>query len=346
VRFFLQYNANQGSFCQIEAYGRSHATSWIRIVSSCPERITWLILCRWKVNNETAADQVVNAIKAGYRLFDCAQDYGNETECGQGVRRAIKEGLVKREELFIVTKVWSTFHGKHAIPSIRRSLDLWGLDYFDLVYIHFPIALEYVDPKVRYPPGWAYDGKDEIVYARAPLHETWGQMEKAVEQGLTRHIGISNYTGALILDLFSYARIPPSVLQIEHHPYLTQPRLLDLAKEKGIAVTGYSSFGPQSFIELQWEKTQNIDLLFENPVVVEAARAHRRTPAQVLLRWATQRGVCVIPKSNNPKRLIENLDVCSFDLTQKELDDISALNKGFRFNDPADEMKNPIRLFA
>ena len=124
-----------------------------------------------------------------------------------------------------MTKVWNTFHGKHAIPSIERSLKDWGVEYFDLVYIHFPIALEYVDPKVRYPPGWAYDGQDEIRYAKISLQETWGYMEQAVERGLTKHIGISNYTGALILDLLRYAKIPPSVLQIEHHPYLTQPRL-------------------------------------------------------------------------------------------------------------------------
>jgi D-xylose reductase len=177
------------------------------------------------LNTETAADQVVNAIKAGYRLFDGAQDYNNEKECGEGVRRAIAEGLVTREELFIVTKVWNTFHGKHVIPSIKKSLDLWGLDYFDLVYIHFPIALEYVEPSVRYPPGWTFDGKDEVRYAKTSLQETWRNMEQAVQQGLTRHIGVSNYTGALVLDLLSYAKIQPSVLQIEHHPYLTQPGL-------------------------------------------------------------------------------------------------------------------------
>jgi D-xylose reductase len=167
----------------------------------------------------------VNAIKAGYRLFDCAQDYDNERECGEGVRRAIAQGLVQRKDLFIVTKVWSTFHGKHVIPSIKRSLSDWGLEYFDLVYIHFPVALEYVDPKVRYPPGWTYDGKDEVRYAHVGLQDTWREMEKAVDQGLTSHVGISNYTGPLILDLLAYARIPPSVLQIEHHPYLTQPGL-------------------------------------------------------------------------------------------------------------------------
>lgn len=254
--------------------------------------------------------------------------------------------------------MWSTFHGKHVIPAIKRSLSDWGLNYFDLVYIHFPIALEYVDPKVRYPPGWTYDGQDEVRYAKTSLQETWRNMEEAVHQGLTKQIGISNYTGALILDLLSYAKIPPSVLQIEHHPYLTQPRLyfcylysvanrrIELAQENGIAVTGYSSFGPQSFVELEWKKATDEDVLFENKIVKAAASAHDVTPAQVLLRWATQRGICVIPKSNNPKRLAQNLDCNSFDLTKKELDSISALNKGLRFNDPSDYLKNPIRLFA
>jgi len=123
-------------------------------------------------------------------------------------------------------------------------------------------------------------------------------------------------------------------------------RRIELAQESGIAVTGYSSFGPQSFVELEWKKATDEDLLFDNKVVKAAASAHDVTPAQVLLRWATQRGLAVIPKSNNPKRLAQNLDCNSFDLTTKELDDISSLNKGLRFNDPSDYLKNPIRLFA
>jgi D-xylose reductase len=108
----------------------------------------------------------------------------------------------------------------------------------------------------------------------------------------------------------------------------------------------YSSFGPQSFRELEWKKANDTELLFENSAVKAAASAHGKTPAQVLLRWATQRGLVVIPKSNDPKRLAENLDVNSFDLAKKELDAISALDRGLRFNDPEDYLKNPIRLFA
>ena len=195
-------------------------------------------------------------------------------------------------------------------------------------------------------------------------------MEKAVHQGLIKHIGISNYTGALILDCLAYAKIHPSVLQVEHHPYLTQPKLylsfpghstpstnvffavwgleadfsIQLAKENDIAVTGYSSFGPLSFRELDWKKANDAQPLFEADPVVAAAKEHNKTPAQVLLRWATQRGVCVIPKSNDPERLSQNLDCCGFDLTQDEIKAISALDKGLRFNDPSDY--STIKLFA
>jgi D-xylose reductase len=121
---------------------------------------------------------------------------------------------------------------------------------------------------------------------------------------------------------------------------------IELAHESGIAVTGYSSFGSQSFLELEWKKAADTPLLFENKVVVAAAEAHDKSPAQVLLRWATQRGVAVIPKSNSPERLAQNLDINSFDLSKKEIGDISALDRGLRFNDPSDYLSQPIRMFA
>ncbi|GAB7354520.1 hypothetical protein MBLNU459_g4986t1 [Dothideomycetes sp. NU459] len=286
----------------------------------------------WKVNNDTCADTVYNAIKSGYRLFDGACDYGNEVEAGQGVARAIKEGLVKREELFLVSKLWNSFHdGDRVKPIAKKQLKDWGIDYFDLYIVHFPIALKYVDPSVRYPPGWS-DENDKHTPSKASLAETWKAMEELVDDGLAKSIGISNYNGALILDVFRYARITPATLQIEHHPYLTQQGLIELCKSHNIAVTAYSSFGPQSFIELGMAK--DVPLLFDHQTVKSIADKHSKTPAQILLRWATQRGIAVIPKSNNQGRLAQNLDVCSFDLAESELKDISALNKNLRFNDP------------
>ena len=321
----------------------------------------------WKVNNDTCADQVYNAIKAGYRLFDgavsskaqrykrCADDdsavwnsltygqlylsnpaidYGNEVESGQGIARAIKDGLVKREELFIVSKLWNSFHEKHQVEKIaRKQLKDWGIDYFDLYIIHFPLAIAYVDPSIRYPPGWE-DADGNITEIKAPISDTWAAFEELVEKGLAKSIGVSNFHGQLLADLTRYAKIIPQTLQIEHHPYLTQPTLIKLAQKKGIAVTAYSSFGPQSFLELDMKEAQGAEPLLQHPLIKKIGDKHSKTPAQILLRWATQRDIAVIPKSNNPERLAQNLDVLSWDLEKSEIEEIGGLNKNLRFNDP------------
>ncbi|PWY82859.1 putative NAD(P)H-dependent D-xylose reductase xyl1 [Aspergillus heteromorphus CBS 117.55] len=288
----------------------------------------------WKVNNDTCADQVYHAIKEGYRLFDGACDYGNEVEAGQGIARAIKDGLVQRSDLFIVSKLWNSFHdGPQVEPICRKQLADWGIDYFDLYIVHFPIALKYVDPAIRYPPGWK-SASDELEFSPASIQETWTAMESLVDKGLARSIGISNFSAQLVMDLLRYARIRPATLQIEHHPYLTQTRLVDFAQKQGLTVTAYSSFGPLSFLELDVRDAVSTPPLFEHEVVRKVAQRCGRTPAQVLLRWATQRGVAVIPKSNDPQRLRQNLDVTGWDLEEGEVQAIAALDQGLRFNDP------------
>ncbi|TEY85714.1 hypothetical protein BOTCAL_0013g00220 [Botryotinia calthae] len=301
----------------------------------------------WKVDNATCADTVYNAIKTGYRLFDGACDYGNEVEAGQGVARAIKEGLVKREDLFIVSKLWNSFHdGDRVGPITRKQLADWGIDYFDLFIVHFPVALRYVDPAVRYPPGWQYSDKEgDVQQSKASIQETWQAMEKLVDEGLAKSIGVSNFQGALLIDLLRYARIRPATLQIEHHPYLVQNTLLKLAESEGIKVTAYSSFGPQSFIELGWDHAQNTPPLFEHPDILKIAEKIKKTPAQVLLRWATQRGLAVIPKSNNQSRLEQNLHVTDFNLEKEDLDSITKLDRNLRFNNPTDYL-GTLHIFA
>lgn len=270
----------------------------------------------------------------GNNLTKTITDYGNEVESGQGVARAIKEGIVKREELFLVSKLWNSFHdGDRVEPIAKKQLADWGIDYFDLYIVHFPISLKYVDPKDRYPPGFTYDGKN-VVPGKATIQETWTAMEGLVDKGLAKSIGISNFNGQLLMDLLRYAKIVPATLQIEHHPYLTQEGLVKLAQDHGIAITAYSSFGPQSFLELDMQKAKDTPLLFDNPTVKSIADKHKKTPAQVLLQWATQRNIAVIPKSNNENRLAQNLHVTDFDLAADELKDISGLDKNLRFNDP------------
>jgi len=287
----------------------------------------------WKVTNSSCADTVYNAIKAGYRLFDGAGDYGNEKEAGEGVRRAIKDGLVKREDLFITSKLWNTFHAKeHVKPMAKKQLGLWGLDYFDLFLVHFPISLQYVDPAERYPPEWWDATKKVVTLGSTPMHETWKEMEALVDDGLAKNIGVSNCQGSVLVDMLTYARIKPQVLQIELHPFLSQEALVKFAKTLGIAITAYSSFGPQSYFELGAAGQS----LFTHNVVAALAKQHNKTPAQVLLRWATQREIAVIPKSNSEARLKENFDCMSFDLKPEEIKALSDLNCNFRLNDPAE----------
>ena len=308
----------------------------------------------WKVPPPETADTVYNAIKTGYRHIDGSYGYTNSAEAGQGVRRAIKEGLVKRDELFITSKLWNNYHKReHAVEMAHVETETWGLDYLDLFLIHFPIAQRHVPLSENRYPSWFADKERTrpMPLARVPIAETWQALETLVagpqnSGGFINSIGVSNFHTQTLYDLLSYAQIQPSVLQVEHHPYLTQPQLITMAQENGITVTAYSTFGPQSFIELDNKRAKGVAPLMEVPLIKQLAEKYGRTPGQVLLRWCTQRGIIVIPKSTKPDRQLQNLDCCSFDMTQDELDDISMLDRGLRFNDPGFSHGAPYRIFT
>ncbi|GMM36791.1 hypothetical protein DASC09_041160 [Saccharomycopsis crataegensis] len=289
----------------------------------------------WKIPTDITAQVVYDAIKIGYRLFDGATEYGNEKQVGQGVKKAIADGLVKREELTIVSKLWNNFHHPDNVKkAFARSLSDLDLEYIDIYYIHFPIAFKFVPFEERYPTGLYCGDGDNFHYEDVPIIETWRALEKIADEGKIKTLGISNFTGSLIQDLLRGARIKPSLLQIEHHAYLQQPRLIEYVQSAGINVVAYSTFGPASFIELNHPKVKEVGALFENATVVEVAKKHNVTPAQVLLRWTTQRGIAVIPKSSKPERLETNLKHEHFDLSEEELKQIAALDISYRFNDP------------
>ncbi|CAH1762245.1 11008_t:CDS:2 [Entrophospora sp. SA101] len=289
------------------------------------------------------ADTVYHALKNGYRLLDGAGVYGNEKEVGDGIKKAIDDGIVKREDIFITSKLWNTFHKKeHVRPALERTLSDLKVKYLDLYLIHFPVSLKYVDPKERYPTGWYYDAENKFcIQENVTIRETWEAMEELVDAGLVRNIGISNFKAALIMDLLKYARVKPSVLQIELHPYLTQEQLVDYVKSQGLAVTAYSSLGALSYKSLG---LKNDPQLLKEPILEQIAKRHNKSTAQVALRWAVQRNIGVIPKSNNPTRVVENRKILEFTLTDEEVKEISSLDRKLRFNDPG--IKDPDVTFG
>lgn len=290
----------------------------------------------WKVDRSDTAAVVRDAIGVGYRHLDCACDYGNEIEVGAGIRTALSEGLCTRDDLWVTSKLWNTYHrAEHVRPACEKSLQDLGLDYLDLYLIHFPIATRYVPIEERYPPEWVADPnapEPRMEVDAVPLAETWGAMEQLVEAGLVREIGVCNYTSGLLIDLMAYSGIKPAMLQVESHPFLTQEKLLRLASDFDIAVTAFSPLGALSYVSL--DMASDADTVLTAPPVVAAAERLGRTPAQIVLRWGVQRGTAIIPKTTRIERLRENLALFDFELSSDEMQSISALNQNRRFNDP------------
>jgi D-xylose reductase len=290
----------------------------------------------WKIPRDVCAEAVHAAIALGYRHLDCACDYGNEVEVGRGIARAIDEGLVTREDLWITSKLWNTYHApEHVEPAIRRTLTDLGLDYVDLYLIHFPISLRYVPFEVRYPPEWLFDPEARparMEFEDVPIATTWAAMEALVPPGLTRAIGVCNMTTGFLMDLLAGATIPPAVLQVEMHPYLAQERLLRFAAQNDIVVTAFSPLGAGSYVGLGMA-TPGQSVL-EHPVVRGIAERLAATPAQVVLAWALQRGTNPIAKSSSAQRLAENLGAGDLTLSPDDMAAISGLNQNLRFNDP------------
>lgn len=279
----------------------------------------------WQSKPGEVGKAVEAALNAGYTHIDCAWVYGNQPEIGDTLQRLFST-THKREDVFITSKVWNTFHSAKACEGhVIDILNQLKLEYIDLMLIHWPSGYEEgSEPFPKRPDS------DKMRYSDEDYLTTWKVLENFVKDGKIRSIGVSNFNHKQIERIIANCAVLPAVLQVELHPYFQQKKLRSFCKEKGIVVTAYSSLGnPGSSF---FRKSGDPNILTE-PCVTKIAEAHKKTPAQIALRWAVQQDIVVIPKSTSEARIKENSELFDFELTDAEMKEIDTLDRGWRIVD-------------
>lgn len=274
-------------------------------------------------DDKTIAEAVKKAIKMGYRHIDCASVYGNEKEIGSAIKDVLDEGIVKREDLWITSKVWNDKHSA-VVESCHQTLEDLQLHYLDLYLIHWPF------PNYHPPKCDVTSRQDNAVpYIHEDYMKTWAQMESLVQAGLVRSIGTSNMTIPKMKLLLRDCKIRPVLNEMEIHPHFQQPELYNFLKENGIEVIGFSPIGSPKRPERDRTPDDTVDI--EDPLIVAIARRLNVHPAVVCLVWAVQRGQIIIPFSVKEDKLYSNLKgIIEYRLTDKEMEQISKIDKGSR----------------
>jgi diketogulonate reductase-like aldo/keto reductase len=234
------------------------------------------------------------ALETGFRQFDSAERYRNEKEVGEAMQEVFKEGKIKREDVFIATKLWNNNHRPERVkPAFEASLKRLQLDYVDLYLIHTPFAFQ---------PGEEQDPRDEsgkVIYDDGvTLLDTWGALESLVDEGKCKAVGLSDVSVEKAKEIFESARIKPAVVHVESHPYLPQWELLEFCNKNGIVLQAFAALGHSAEPKL-----------LDDPVITSIAKRLSKTPAQVLLAWAVQRGTALLTTSKTPSRIKENFNI-------------------------------------
>jgi diketogulonate reductase-like aldo/keto reductase len=270
-------------------------------------------------DNRKTEDAVKTAVEVGFRHLDAAERYRNEAQVGTALKQLFAAGTVRREDLFVTTKLWNNNHRPERVkPALQASLDRLGLDAVDLYLVHTPFAFQPGDGQdPRHPHG------DVIYDEGVTLEETWTAMEALVDEGLSGAIGLSDIEAQRAREIIDTARIKPAVVEVESHPYHPQWELHELCKAHGIILLAFASLGHA--LEPR---------LLDDPLIVSIAQRFEKTPAQVLLAWGIQRGTAVLTGSVTPSRIRENFDVSA--LPDSVIHEISEHETRIRFNSVVD----------
>ncbi|KAM3410862.1 hypothetical protein ACQJBY_002840 [Aegilops geniculata] len=264
-------------------------------------RIPSIGLGTWQTEPDVVGDAIYAAVKAGYRHIDCAPVYRNEKQVGLALKKLFEDGVVKREDLFITSKLWSGDHAPEDVPeAIGSTLKDLQLDFLDLFLIHAPIRIK----KGTTP------SHENILPPDIPA--TWEAMEKLYDSGKARAIGVSSFSCKKIEDLLAIARVPPAVNQVECHLIWQQDKLQKLCHSRGVHLSAFSPLGsPGSSLP-----GVSGAIVLSNPIAISVAEKLQKTPAQVALRWCLQMGQSVLPKSTNEARIKENFDIFEWSIPE------------------------------
>jgi alcohol dehydrogenase (NADP+) len=260
-----------------------------------------------------------DALEAGFRHFDCSERYRNEREVGEALQAGLAAAGIPRGDIFVTTTLWNTNHRPERVePAFEASRDRLGLEYVDLYLIHTPFAFK---------PGDDQDPRDQngnVIYdCGVTLLDTWRAMESLVDKGRCRAIGLSDITLNQLSQVYESARIKPAVVQVEAHPYLPETELLEFCQEKGVVFLAFAPLGHGIRPGL-----------FEDPVISAIAARAGKTPAQVLLSWAVQRGTALLTTAKTAAHARENFDISA--LPKDAFDEINRIEIRRRLNQVVD----------
>ena len=267
-------------------------------------------------NTKNISEVVYNSIKSGIRLIDTAEVYGSEVGVGLGIKKAIEEGIVKREDLFIITKCYP-YSKNDPENAIKNSLKNLKLDYVDLYLDQWPAFVE-------------INEKGEN-YNLNPMHILWPKFESLIEKKYTKNIGVSNYNVQSLVNLLSFCKIKPFANEVEFHPYLYQKNLLSYCEKENIKIIAYNPICKGNYDYHKGKEKLNLDLLNEQ-IIKELSNKYKKTPGQIVLNWEINKNVIPIPATSKTTRMKENLGALEFTMDESDIKKIDNLNKNYRFS--------------